>query len=598
MIDAYPDSVWRPEAQLALGRRELAAGRLTEAEQLLQGATGAPRRQTVMAARMALGETRDARGDFAGAAAEYMTAREAAPGSVAGLTAKRRLAALRAAPPDLRPTNDAMLAEARLCLADGDAIGAERWAARAAATSRGSVRTAAVRVQAEALVRQQRPDEGVALLRALAAHEPADPAAPAALARAATILWNRDRDAEAAALFADVLRRYPDDPRASDALYALGRIDQAAGRQNAAVTAFARLATAYPTSAQAADARWRIGWMHYTAGEWRAAAAAFAAAATAGTDTSADYWQGRALEKGGDGDAAAALYRRVLEREPDGYYAMWAEVRLASSPARPDITIPVAAPLTAPLDPPLPAPDAFAPAQRFHADRWFALYREGVGEFARGELDAIRRAAGDDPSTAALLVPAYAAVDGYSAALGLLRQPGVGAGLSAEQRRRLQYPLAYWETVRDAAAAGGVDPLLVLAIMRQESRFDAEARSAADAYGLLQLLPSTAARVAAQHPSLPRPDPDRLTDPAVNIPIAAMYLGQLLDAFDGDVLKAAAAYNGGEAAVARWEQRFAGMEPDEFVESISYRETRDYVKRVVANYRMYRRLWGEAAGAA
>ena len=592
VIERYPQSVVRPDAELELGRRALADGRSAEAEPLLESASTAPRRRTAQAARLALGEAREASGDARGAATAYMAARRAAPGSPTARAAKGRLLALRAQHPALDPSGDAVLEEARLCLAEGDAGAAERWAQRAAASGSGRARDAAMRVQADALFRLQRTDDGVAVLRAVAARDPDSAAAPAALVRAATVLWNRDRDAEARDLFASVLSRYPRDPGASEALYAIGRIDQAEGRQAAAIAAFSRLATSDPASAQAVDARWRIGWMHYVAGDWRAAAEGFAAAAVGDAEAGSRYWQARALERGGDRAAAANLYRLVVERAPDGYYAMWARARLAGPGTPPDITTPVTAPVIAPVDLLPPAPAELAPDQRFHADRWFALQQAGVDDLARGELDAIRRAAGDDPSTAARLVPAYAAVDGYAAALGLLRQPGAGAGLSPPQRQRLLYPLAFWPTVRAAAVDRGVDPLLVVAIMRQESRFDPDARSPADAYGLLQLLPSTAERIAARDPSLPRPDPERLTDPSVNVPIAVAYLAQLSSDFGGDVLKTTAAYNGGEAAVTKWEQRTAGLEPDEFVESITYRETRDYVKRVVGNYRVYRRMWG------
>ena len=83
--------------------------------------------------------------------------------------------------------------------------------------------------------------------------------------------------------------------------------------------------------------------------------------------------------------------------------------------------------------------------------------------------------------------------------------------------------------------------------------------------------------------------------PDLNIDLGTRYLNELLGRFGGDVLKAVAAYNGGEAAVEKWQRRFAGLEPDEFVESISYRETRDYVKRVVTNYRTYRQLYAPSA---
>ena len=123
--------------------------------------------------------------------------------------------------------------------------------------------------------------------------------------------------------------------------------------------------------------------------------------------------------------------------------------------------------------------------------------------------------------------------------------------------------------------------------MRQESVFDPGAVSPAAAYGLMQLLVTTASRVAG------RPvDASALVDPATNITLGTRYLRQLLDRFDGNLAKALAAYNGGEDAVAKWERRAPGAPTDEFVETISYRETRQYVKQVLGNYRRYRRLYG------
>jgi soluble lytic murein transglycosylase len=119
--------------------------------------------------------------------------------------------------------------------------------------------------------------------------------------------------------------------------------------------------------------------------------------------------------------------------------------------------------------------------------------------------------------------------------------------------------------------------------------FDPTARSPADARGLMQLLPSTAERVAATT------DPIDLNDPQVNIDLGTRYLRALLTRFGGDPLKAIAAYNGGENAVVKWQRQFADLADDEFVESITYRETRDYVKRVVSNYRAYQQQYSVAA---
>ena len=88
-------------------------------------------------------------------------------------------------------------------------------------------------------------------------------------------------------------------------------------------------------------------------------------------------------------------------------------------------------------------------------------------------------------------------------------------------------------------------------------------------------------------------DATELTESDINIALGVRYLRGLLSRF-ADPLKAVAAYNGGEAAVEKWQRQFGELEPDEFVESITYRETRDYVKRVMANYRQYVQLYGVA----
>jgi soluble lytic murein transglycosylase len=136
-----------------------------------------------------------------------------------------------------------------------------------------------------------------------------------------------------------------------------------------------------------------------------------------------------------------------------------------------------------------------------------------------------------------------------------------------------------------------VDPLLIEALIRQESLFEPEAVSPADAHGLMQLLPRTAREIAASA-GRPPPTPAALHDTATNIELGTRLLRRLLDRSGGSRVKALAAYNAGEDAVAKWEQRYAGRPDDEFVELISYRETRDYVKAVIRNYQVYRRLYG------
>src|SRR5947208_13678345 len=406
------------------------------------------------------------------------------------------------------------------------------------------------------------------------AQDTAEPLAPRALTAAAGWRWNADDDAGAVRLFGEVLRRFPDSAQAPEALYATGRIAQEAGRWAEARTAYARLAERYPHAGPAAEARWRAAWVRYLAGEIAAAAEAFgrlAGRSAGAARIAAEYWQGRALARLGRGGEARALFVHVAERHPRSYYAGLAEERLGrrDTPAEPRAT-----------DQAPPFPDELAGS---HAERARLLAQLGLARFARLELDAIPAA----EAPRRRLLEAYRAVGAVGAALRLARAMRPA---SAGALREYLYPLGYWETVRGAAQAHGVDALLVHAVIRQESHFEPEALSSAGARGLMQLLPATARQVASADGAAPPAEP-ALEDVGTNIDLGTRLLARLLRHYDGSMVKALAAYNGGEDAVAKWERRYAGREPDEFVELISFRETRDYVKSVLRNYRVYRRLY-------
>jgi soluble lytic murein transglycosylase len=205
---------------------------------------------------------------------------------------------------------------------------------------------------------------------------------------------------------------------------------------------------------------------------------------------------------------------------------------------------------------------------------------------AARELEALTRELPDGAEREPYLLEAYTDVEAHDRALRLAQRLG-SPSLSATTLAAYQYPRAYWSRVSAAADAARLDPYVVLALMRQESVFDADAVSPAAAYGLMQLLTTTASRVAGT-----TVEARQLFDPTTNITLGTRYLRQLLDRYGGNLAKALAAYNGGEDAVATWERRAPGAATDEVVETIRYRETGNYVKQVLSNYRRYRRLYG------
>ena len=157
---------------------------------------------------------------------------------------------------------------------------------------------------------------------------------------------------------------------------------------------------------------------------------------------------------------------------------------------------------------------------------------------------------------------------------------------------RLAYPLAHDRHVWEACKRHGIDPFLILSLMRQESLYDATAVSHAGAHGSMQILPRTAHLMALELGDAEFMSPD-LEDPAIAIPYGVAYLGLLMERYQGAYPLAIASYNGGPFNVAAWHAARGGDTPlDLWVELIPYRETRGYVKKVSRNYAIYVDLYG------
>src|SRR5690606_5670570 len=155
---------------------------------------------------------------------------------------------------------------------------------------------------------------------------------------------------------------------------------------------------------------------------------------------------------------------------------------------------------------------------------------------------------------------------------------------------RLLYPRHYDQQLTEQAAATGLDPMLLAALIRQESAWNPEARSRVGARGLMQIMPGTG-RLIARQLGLRGWRVDHLDEPALNLRFGAFYLGQVLQRFNGDVVRGLAAYNAGPGRVPTWSAGRAGDDPELFIERISFREPRDYVRIIQRNLALYRALY-------
>jgi soluble lytic murein transglycosylase-like protein len=418
---------------------------------------------------------------------------------------------------------------------------------------------------------QDRIKEAATALQTVATR---NPGSPQALYRWARLLWNADRDSQALPLFQKLAKKFPRHGLAAEALYAIGRIYQARGDNAQARKAYQKLSKHFRRHKLTRDGRWRQGWMAYQTDHLSQAEQHFASLARSAPKTaegeSALYWQARMLQHQSQHKKAVKVYRTLIKNNANSYYALWAEKRLGRKPPR----LKRSPALTA------KPPRLSRKLQRYY-ERSQELRRLGLLDAARFELDRVRDAAPKKASYTRFFIVEYSQLEGYNDALRLAQRFG------SYTRQPYDFPRAYWETLQTHAQDKQLDPYLVLALMRQESLFDADAVSSAQAYGLMQLLPKTAARVA----QLPAGEGLRLTDPEVNIALGTSYLRQLLSRYGNNIIMALAGYNAGEKAVDKWRARSPDVEADEFVENISYRETRNYVKKVLRNYRTYLRLY-------
>ena len=152
------------------------------------------------------------------------------------------------------------------------------------------------------------------------------------------------------------------------------------------------------------------------------------------------------------------------------------------------------------------------------------------------------------------------------------------------------FPRPYWDALRRYSDENGLDPYLVASLIRQESEFNPGAVSRANAYGLMQLLPSTGKSTAKQV-GLHNYKTDSLLDPTTNIQLGTKYFREMVDHFGGQVEYALAAYNAGDSRVESWRSSGTYRDIEEFVESIPFTETREYVQAIVRNAEVYKRVY-------
>ena len=377
------------------------------------------------------------------------------------------------------------------------------------------------------------------------------------------------------------------------ALYSLARSQLARNDREAALPFLARLAEAYPTGQHGLFARWHVLWDRYRNDDLDGAAEAFERAAreNPGEFMAGQflYFAGRSRERTGDPEGAARLYREVFVGYQNSFYGRMATERLEE--------MGLEQALTNPLSEPHQLLERFRVRRLADAKRIEDLYAAGYAERARdAALAAARRGLPDDPAFEAIRAWLLADANQNVPAIQALRRAAPFHTSAAGEALpdawwRLLYPLRFEEGILERSDHWELDPYLVASLIRQESVFIPRTRSPVGARGLMQVMPATGRALARLEGVSFRTS--RLYDPGVSIRFGTRYLRQLLDRFASRPELALAGYNAGPHRVRNWTDMNMKIPAEVFIEEIPFTETRNYVKLIMRNEKIYRRLYPE-----
>ena len=404
----------------------------------------------------------------------------------------------------------------------------------------------------------------------------------------------KDRTAHAAAI-AQMAERFPKSRWLEEALYSGGNMYLITHDMPQAITHYQMLVERFPTSIYAPSAHWREAWMNYRLRKYSEAARLMDEQIVrygAGVEApSALYWRGRIYEDEEKNFGQAANYYRALTANyTNYYYGNLAKQRLtvlgnqaAVQPASPlasvrKVTVPDLADVVPESDP--------------HFIKAKLLANAALNEYIAPEIAA---SPGSGQWGALAQAQIYSSYGEYTRALQSIKHSGISFFAIPTSQVPLNYwklifPQPYWTDVVADSEKNGLDPYLVASLIRQESEFNAGAVSPAHAFGLMQLLASVG-KENARKEGLKGFQPAQLLNPSVNLQLGTRNLKQVLDRFSGQPEYALAAYNAGDVPVRQWMTTGDYKDIAEFVESIPYTETREYVQAIMRNREMYKTLY-------
>ena len=417
---------------------------------------------------------------------------------------------------------------------------------------------------------------------------------------------------DAISYYQKLLKLFPSSNFSDDALYRIGRIYSLRGDFINAASYFKRVSTDYPYGDKLPDALWELGLIQYRSDDYSSAKITFSNYASSYKGTSLEekglFWQAKCYQKLGDNNKAAYLYKKIIDLNSYSYYTFASGEMLEEMNEEVQIEE-----INTQLNPENPQiadiiPDIYDILEEDsytndieigdinHINKAIELLKLEFFNSASLEIEAGSSEIEENPARTLEIATLFLKSNDYSNSINIIGKnlKQLKSGLNepyTDYLYYLYYPYGYKEIVQKYSSQYKLDdPLFTLAVIRQESNFVPDAVSYAGAQGLMQIMPSTGEGIAKQI-GISNYNVNILLDPEINIRMGTFYLRQQLDNFGQNKFYCLGAYNGGPGRMSDWVSKRGNMDTDEFIESISYEQSREYVKKVMGNYYFYQMLY-------
>jgi len=393
------------------------------------------------------------------------------------------------------------------------------------------------------------------------------------------------------AILQQMMQRFPTSRWLEEALYSGGNMYLLKRDSGQAIYHYATLVEMFPKSRYAPSAHWRAAWMNYRLRNYPEAARLMDEQLqryAGGIEISpALYWRGRIYEEVEHNPAQAAnYYRTLVAAHANYYYANLAQKRLSALGTQPKVAL--ATPLSSVHAPAVPSLIDELPENEPHLIKARLVANAALNEYIPREIQASPTASEWGTLAQAEIYDSFGETARALQSMKRSNVPFFAIPLNRVPAIywQLLLPRPYWQQITANSARYGLDPYLVASLIRQESEFNPQAVSRAKAYGLMQMLASVG-KAQARKQGMKNFTTSQLLNPSVNMQLGTMYLKDNIDRYGGQVEYALAAYNAGDTPVRKWIAEGNYKDIAEFVESIPYTETREYVQSILRNQQAY-----------